>query len=172
MADINLLPEDKQPLGSFLSWVLTSGRYIVIGTEIIVLIAFLSRFKLDRDLTDLHQSIAQKQAIVLAAQDLEKQVRILQNHLLIIKKFENQRDFPPKLLATFEQLIPIDVSLTELSSQEAELTLKATAGSNQGFSAFINNLSSSPSFKDISLDNVGKNETGAIEFQITTTLVN
>lgn len=174
MTDINLLPgEEAKKLGKFLTWVLTYGRYIVIGTEIIVLLAFLSRFKLDRDLTDLHSSIAQKQAVILAAQDLEHQVRSLQNRLAIIKKLNTQRDFPPKLLLAFENLTPEDVILTEFSLEPSKLTLTAVALSNEGFRTFLNNLSASAYFADISLDSVNKARSGiGVEFKISTTLKN
>jgi hypothetical protein len=61
--EINLLPKEefeKKPLGKFLVWALSIGRYIVIFTELIVILAFLSRFKLDRDLADLNQSVREK----------------------------------------------------------------------------------------------------------------
>lgn len=174
MTDINLLPGEepgKKSLGKFLSWVLTYGRYIIIGTEIIVLLAFLSRFKLDRDLTDLHQSISQKQAVILATSDLERQTRDLQDRLLIIKKLERERGFSPKLLSTFEELTPVDVILTEFSMEASKLTLKADALSNKGFNAFLNNLSASPHFGDVSLDDVRKAKGGVgIEFKISTSL--
>lgn len=173
MVNINLLPgENKQSPGKFLTWVLTYGRYIIIGTEIIVLLAFLSRFKFDRDLTDLHQSIAQKQAVVLAAYDLEQQVRALQNHLLIVKKLAKQRDFSPKLLASFEQLTPLEVTLTEISAEPTKLVITAVASSNQGFTTFLNNLSASPFFGDIGLDKVSKAENGGIEFKVSAVLKN
>ncbi len=172
MTDINLLPGEKQPLGKFLTWVLTYGRYIIIGTEIIVLLAFLSRFKFDRELTDLHQSIAQKQAVILAANDLEKKVRNLQNHLLIIKRLEKQRDTSPELLSAFEQLTPSEVTLTEISLNSNRLTISAVAVTNQSFTTFIKNLSSSSFFGDISLDNVRKADSGGIKFTVTASLKN
>lgn len=174
MVDINLLPGEelgRKPSGKFLTWALTYGRYIIIGTEIIVLLAFLSRFKLDRELTDLHQSIAQKQAVVLAASDLEHEVRDLQDRLSIIKKLEQQRGLSPKLLSTFEGITPQDVTLIELSMETSRLALKATALSNKGFTTFLNNLSASPRFGDVSLDDVRKAKNGVgIEFKISTSL--
>lgn len=173
MTDINLISEEKQPLGKFLTWVLTYGRYIIIGTEIIVLLAFLSRFKLDRDLTDLHQSVAQKQAVILAAQDLESRVRTLQDRLMIIKKLEEQRSFPQKLLTTFEQFTPQEVVLTEFYLDSSKLSLTAVALSNDGFTTFLNNLSTSPYISDISLDDIGKTQGGTgIKFKISAILKN
>lgn len=174
MPNINLLPGEKEKKsGKFLTWVLTYGRYIIIGTEIVVLLAFLSRFKFDRDLTDLHSSISQKQAVILAAQDLEREVRGLQDRLSIIKKLNRERDFPPKLLAAFESLTPADVILREFSLDGTKLSLTAIALSNESFSTFLNNLSASAYFADISLDSVGKAKSGAgVEFKISTSLKN
>ncbi len=173
MTDINLLESQEKKVGKFLTWVLSYGRYIIIGTEIIVLLAFLSRFKLDRELTDLHQSIADKQAIILAASDLENQVRTLQNHLIIIKKLDQQRGYPPKLLTSFETMIPTDVTLMEIIINDSKIKLTAVALSNDGFRAFLNNLAASEYFSDISLDDVTKNTEGTgVKFSVSATLKN
>ena len=61
--DIDLLkqkPIEERFLGRFLEWALSYGRYIIIGTQIIVLLAFFSRFKLDQELSDLHERIDEK----------------------------------------------------------------------------------------------------------------
>src|SRR3989344_3425468 len=65
--DINLIGEgdfSRTPIGRIVTWATTYGRYIMILTEIIVLLAFISRFSLDRKLTDLKEEITQKQAII------------------------------------------------------------------------------------------------------------
>ena len=81
---INLLGKEdlgRSPTGRLLAWAVTYGRYIMIGTEIVVLLAFISRFSLDRKLTDLKEEITQKQAILEANSDLETTIRALQNHI-------------------------------------------------------------------------------------------
>ena len=53
---INLLPKTEFELsfwGRFIKWALSTGRYIIILTELVVIIAFMSRFKLDRDASDV-----------------------------------------------------------------------------------------------------------------------
>ena len=72
--DIELLPKEeweKTSLGKFIKWVLTVGRYIVIFTELIVISAFISRFKLDRDLSKIYEDIEKKQSLVVASSDFE-----------------------------------------------------------------------------------------------------
>lgn len=177
MININLLPGEELTKmgapGKFLAWVLTYGRYIIIGTEIIVLLVFLSRFKLDQELTDLHQSIKQKQAIVLGASNLEQQIRDLQTRLLFIKKLEQQRDTAPKLLSILENLTPPEVTLTDFYFNSTKFTLTATTLSNNSFTIFLNNLAASNSFTDISVDDVGKDPSSSqFKFQISAALKN
>ena len=85
---INLLPVDPFEQGfwgRFLKWGLSVGRYIVIATELVVILAFLSRFKLDRDLSDLNETIAEKQAVLAAYSTLEADYRELAGRLDLIK---------------------------------------------------------------------------------------
>lgn len=171
MLDINLLPGEslvkKGQTGKFLSWVLTYGRYIIIGTELVVLLAFFSRFKIDRDLTDLHDAISQKEAVVIASQDFEKQIRSLQTKLNLIKDLLSFRSAPKNLLDNLSELTPTDVFLSDLVFEQKRLTLSATALNNESLNTFLNNLSFSDSFEEVSLDAIGKNQNGAgVEFRI------
>ena len=71
---INLLGQqdlEHTPWGRIVSWATTYGRYIMITTEIMVLLAFISRFSLDRKNTDLTEEVTQKQAILEANTSFE-----------------------------------------------------------------------------------------------------
>lgn len=171
MIDINLLPGEELtksgPLGKFLIWILSYGRYIIIGTEIIVLTVFLSRFRLDRELTDLHESIAQKQAVIMAASDTEQKIRTIQENLRLIKELGKGRDFPPKIFSVFESLTPNDITLSDLYLDAGKISFTATALSNTSFSDFLNNLSASGSFSDINVENIAKNYKGpGVQFKV------
>ena len=66
---VNLLTQDdfsSSPIGKVFLWALSVGRYIVVITELIVILSFLSRFKLDRDLTDVNEAIEKQKAIILS----------------------------------------------------------------------------------------------------------
>ena len=65
---INLLPRDSfesSQIGIVLAWLLSFGKWAVIVTQLIVMGAFLWRFSLDRELTDLKKSIAKNVAIII-----------------------------------------------------------------------------------------------------------
>jgi len=155
--EIELLPREeweKTAFGKLLKWTLTVGRYIVIVTELIVILAFLSRFKLDRDLTDLYEEIKRKQAIIEATSDFEEEFRFLQKRLATIEELEKKQLATEGIVEELSFLIPLDVSLTELAIKEKEVSLTATALSEQGLASFLNNLKASTKFERVVLSDV------------------
>ncbi len=151
---INLLPEsrfEKSAWGQFLKWALTIGRWIVIFTELVVIVAFLSRFKLDRDLTDLYDRIEQKQAIIESVSAFEEEFRLLQKKIKVIKGLEESQLGSEPLIFHLASTLPEDVYLNNLSIKEGELTLEAYTLSEKGLRIFLINLMASKEFFDISL---------------------
>ena len=69
--EISLLPEEKTGLQSTLEkafdWLVNTGRWIIVFTELIVILAFLSRFWLDQRLADIYAKNIQKITIIEAA---------------------------------------------------------------------------------------------------------
>lgn len=160
---INLLPEsrfEKSAWGEFLKWALTIGRWIVIFTELIVILAFLSRFKLDRDLTDLYDRIEQKQAIIESVRAFEEEFRLIQKKIKVIKALEESQLGSEPLLFHLASTIPEDVYLDNLSVEGRKLTLEAYALSENGLRNFLINLMASKEFSDI---NLGQTEREAEE---------
>lgn len=165
---INLLGEsdlEHTPIGRIITWATTYGRYIMIGTEIVVLLAFISRFSLDRKLTDLNDEISQKQTIITVNSDLEDQINVLQGQLTKIRSTIKDQNIPLTLLDSFQNLLPPDVYLTAFDFANNQLKLNAIAGTTTGFSQFINLLTNNNNFKQIELGQVTKDISG-INFQI------
>src|SRR3990172_3246723 len=126
---LNLIPHKELESGlwgQFLEWVLNYGRYIVIGTFIIVLAAFLSRFKLDRDLGNLSEEVKTKQGTIEKFEDLEIKIRALQNRLAMIKKVQGEHLPYTKTLTSLAQLTPQDVIFTQLNFTSSNFKLSAT----------------------------------------------
>lgn len=152
--NIEFLPREeweKKPSGKFLKWVLTVGRYIVVVTEFIVILAFLSRFKLDRDLTNLHEDIRQKQAIIKSSAIFEKRFRFLQKRLSTIEGLEKTQIEADAILAELASLTPIDVYLSNFAVSGKVVSLTATALSESGLATLLNNLKRSSRFTNISV---------------------
>ncbi len=168
--EINLLGQEDlkhTPQGRILNWALTYGRYIMIGTEIIVLLAFISRFSLDRKLTDLKEEISQKQAILEANAPLELEIRLLQDHLAKVKQITTIQPAPINVLTLLKSLLPPDVYIDTLTVTEGKLVVSATAGGTSGFSQFLANLQATKQFTSVDIGDVKKNPLTGIEFQFT-----
>lgn len=153
--------------GVFLKWSLSYGRYIIIATEIVVLAAFFLRFKYDRELTDLHESVNQKVAILETAQDFEKDIRLAQTKIEQIQDLENKQIPYLKEINFLGRVTPLGLSLINLSLNKEKLTFDGTSDSDLTFALFLNNLYSSNKFKSIKLSSVQHSlDTNKIQFRI------
>ncbi len=166
---IELLPQEewqKGSLGKLLKWVLTIGRHIVIVTELVVILAFLSRFKLDRDLSDLGESIKQKQMVVESSSEFEKRFRFLQQQLDAIENLKKSR--LETAITELASLLPVDVKLSEFDIKNNQVSLTATSLSESGLATFLTNLKNSTRFENLTLTQVSsevEKEVG-INFQL------
>lgn len=172
---INLIGEEQMehtPVGRIVSWAVTYGRYIMIGTEVVVLLAFISRFSLDRKLSDLNDEINQKQAIIEANQDFEAQFRTLQNQVQNIQKLESAPAHLTDALNSIQNVLPADAHLSTLSIDTTKLSANAVAGTSLGFSALISNLQSSTAFSSVDIGDIHRDPIQGTQFQFTANLAN
>ena len=154
---INLLSQDqfeRTKIGRLVTWALTVGRYIVIGTELIVILAFLSRFKLDRDLTDLGEEIKQKQVIIESFEGLEKEVRFVQDRLKLVKNLIGGQLGVSRYLSVLGKLTPAEVAFSEVSFDKEVIRLKGRALSNEGLAVFLEAVKKSPYFSRVNLNSL------------------
>lgn len=170
---INLLGIEQQehsPLGRFIGWATTYGRYIMVTTEMIVLIAFLSRFSLDRQLTDLKDEIMQKQDIIAANQDLEIQFRQTQDSLNKIKALLTKQEIPTNTINTLHLLLPSGTYFQSLSINDNKITSQVVSLTVQSFSQFLINLSATKQLSNIEIGTVDKQTVVGIQYTLTAQL--
>lgn len=161
--NINLVPKDPffhTTVGRALQWALSAGRYIIIFTELIVIISFAARFTLDRQITDLNGDIVQKQATIENYGELEK------NFLLAQSKIENVQQIEQDVNITdvFEKLTevtPQDVTMSQLSISPDSISATGKTVSQTSFNLLINNLQLSPQFRNVSVSKVESEDTGS-----------
>lgn len=171
---INLLPGDdleKAPLGKFLKWALTYGRYIVVITELIVLLVFFSRFKLDRDLFDLSDSINRKKTIIESSALFEEKVRRLQIRLHTVASLIEKTSRPSEYLAFLTASLPQGVTLVSLRAQGSTVTLSGTTISEAGIATLVSVLSKDSRVRAINVNNLNKDsKTNLLSFSTTISL--
>ncbi|EKD87411.1 MAG: hypothetical protein ACD_36C00092G0004 [uncultured bacterium] len=169
---INLLGEgdlEHSPWGRILTWATTYGRYIMITTEIIVLLAFISRFSLDRKLTDLNEEIAQKQAIIEANSDFESEFRNLQERMVMIKTLLNSQGVLRDVLEELQRLLPPGVYFETLALNNDGMNARALALTTAGFSQFLSSINQSSYTQNAEVSDIQKGPLTGIEFQFVAT---
>lgn len=166
---INLLTQkdfDRTLVGKFLRWALTYGRYIIISTEIIVLLAFIYRFSLDRQITDLNEEIDQKAAIVAANSGFESSFRNLQNRTQQISSLIAGQNKISQVLIHLEQIAPAGIKFNTLTVAENKVTISATLLTSSTLSTFVNNLRSSPLLSHINITQAARSGTESLETKV------
>ncbi len=162
-SSINLLGSqapDTSVFGRIMDWIATFGRYIMVLTEIVVLGTFISRFALDRKLTDLNEEISQKQEILEVNQDLEQRIRSVQQQLLETKTIMASQSTPVLSLASLQRIIPMGTFIQTCNLQNTRISLDMTSLSVESFNQFLVNLSATRELTSIQINDIAKDQTG------------
>jgi Tfp pilus assembly protein PilN len=154
---INLLPKEEfasSTLGRTLSWALSTFRIIVIVTEVVVMGAFLSRFWLDAKSNDLNDLIREKEAVIAATVDFEREFKDVQKRLRIFSTTVEQNFSFSTLLSELSTTLPPETFLSSISFQESSLQLKGVSLTEKGIGQFMANLEKNDKFRNIILQNI------------------
>ena len=157
--EINLLPEDpffSTIMGRTIRWALTAGRYMIIFTELVVIVSFATRFKLDRERTDLNNSIQHKTAMIESYGDLEEKFKAIQTRLAYFKEVNNNK-IDTDLFLYLNQIIPTGVTIDNLTISSNHVSVSGTVPSQAVFNTLIANLKQSAKFSQVSIGKIEKN---------------
>lgn len=171
--EINLLPEkgfSSTTSGRILAWLLSSFRIIVIVTEVIVMVAFLSRFWLDAQNTDLNDEMKTKQAVLQASQDFEKDFKETQLRIKVFSELYSGKNIYSTSLNTLTPLLPSDVFLTTISFNGNMLQLKGLTASERSVQQLYVNIEENTIFENTQLDSISTNisDPSLLIFEIST----
>jgi hypothetical protein len=153
---INLLPKDPfydSLVGRVLKWALSAGRYVVIFTELVVIVSFATRFILDQSLTNLNNEIVQKESIIRSYGDLEVNFRTAQAKIAKIKEL-NQDANITEVYPYISEITPDGINMSELIIKPDGIIAAGSTLSQTTFNIFVSNLELSPHFLNISIDTV------------------
>ncbi len=153
-----------------LKWVLSSGRYIVIFVEIIVIGAFVFRYKLDTDIADLQDQIQDLIPYIKSYANDEKALRQMQFQLSTIQQTRSQNPDYSQIIMKIAKVTPQTIKLTNINMDKGQavgqisLSITGQTPSNTDLSAFIKALQADTTFANINLTNI------AFEVQTTFTI--
>ncbi len=153
------------------SWLLSSGRFIVIFVEIIVIAAFVYRYKLDNDISDVNTKIKEQEPYIQSLQNEENTIRQVQLQLQSIKVAKsNNPSFSP-VIQKIADITPTAISLTNITFDrtqnfpETDIIISGVTPSNLDLSAFLTVLKKDPYLAQITLSNISFK--GSTDFTIT-----
>jgi len=154
---INLLPKDafeSSGLGVVLSWALTFGKWAVIITQLIVMSAFLWRFVLDRQLTDLRKEIEKQKAIITSYSQVENDFLVLQTQLKEAKLIVESQQHFVDTLALVQSVTPPDVWYERLTVNDESVAITAYSSTLPGFSRFLSAIQKNPEFRTVNVSTI------------------
>lgn len=151
-------------------WLLSTGRYIFILVEVIVLIAFILRFKLDADLAEKKEAIEQQIPYIESLRPYEILIRQTQLKISTILASKSDLVDYPLVLKKIADQTPLSVKLISLNMQKevskVTFTMNAEAQNHNDVTSFVQGLKLDPSFSDINLTGIGLDQ-GTITFTLT-----
>lgn len=160
--NLNLLHPKEAPLklpARFLKWLITYGRFIVILVEVVVVAAFLTRFKLDADLDDLKRKINLDLPYVEGLATDEALIKQTQTKLALIDKTylnsDKWQDTIVEISAQMPQSIVFSgLLLDEKDEKSVNFRITGSTQSNSDLGIFLNNLRSLEDLKEINLASI------------------
>jgi len=145
-------------LGRVLKWAMGTFRIIVIVTEMVVMGAFLSRFWLDAQNSDLNDSIKIKSAQITAQSSIEQSFRNVQTKLNIFGEI-TPKILPSQRVENIVSKIPPDITLSGISVSDISTQIKGVSNSEAGIVQFVANLQADTSFKSVDLGSISSSDT-------------
>ncbi|OGK25452.1 hypothetical protein A2954_07665 [Candidatus Roizmanbacteria bacterium RIFCSPLOWO2_01_FULL_37_12] len=158
---INLISQKKEKsVDKIIYFVLNYLRYILVITQIIVIGVFFYRFKIDQEMVDLQEGVAQKKEIILVSQPLikeaKKQALRLDEARSIVAKQTTFLAAMDYLLSLF----PENLYLTKIRLAKNSISMVGYTQDPQSINNFLGKLKNEGKFKKILLKNIKKGEQG------------
>lgn len=172
--NLNLLHPKEAPTKlpeRFLKWLITYGRFIVIFVEVIVVAAFLTRFKLDADLDVLKTEINRDLPFIEKKANDEAEIKQAQAKLALIDTVYKSDDRWQEAVVNVSQQMPTSILLSSFSIEQVggedaqgkkiatdqksvDFRINGSTTSNSDLGIFLNNLRSVETFKQIDLTTI------------------
>lgn len=154
---INLLPKDAfetSGFGTILSWALQFGKWSVIFTQLVVMSAFLWRFTLDRQVTNLRRQIEQEKAIISSYAQIESDFILAQRRLQYAAPILASQQATSNYLTLLHTVTPEDIWYERINFSPNSININAYSASLAGFSSFLTTLQRRPEFNSVSVGHI------------------
>ncbi|PIS15194.1 hypothetical protein COT63_01220 [Candidatus Shapirobacteria bacterium CG09_land_8_20_14_0_10_38_17] len=164
--EISLLLEEKKgfpgTIERITEWLINIGRWIIVFTELIVILSFLSRFWLDQRVANLYDQTVQKIAIIEAAADFEKEFRSLNQRLDQTNTLQSQNQDQSEILENIIAILPPEISLKsiKINGDQGGVEFIILSPKESTFITLFQNLILTPLFSEVEIANVSTRTLG------------
>ena len=159
---------EKLPV-KFLKWLLSTGRYIFIFVEGLVLLAFIARFKLDADISSKKEAIEQQIPYIESLKPYEVLIRQTQLKLSTIDGLKSGSINFSDILKKISDQTPNGVKITSINLNKnvdsIGIQMSGQAQNNNDLTIFITGLKQDQNFSDVGFTNIGFDK-GLINFSM------
>ncbi len=160
----------EQLLTKLLRWLLSTGRYIFVFVEALVLIVFIARFKLDEELALKKETIESQIPYIESLKPFELLARQTQLKLTTISSLRRSGADYPLVLKNIADQTPMGITIgsirMEKTAQQVIIQLNGIAPNNGDLANFLSGLKQEPLLSDVSITSVGFDK-GSLNFSIT-----
>lgn len=161
--------EPKKIAVQLIHWILSAGRYLIVFVEILVLAAFLSRFKLDNDIEETGGKIDTNIPFLKSLKGDEEKIQRFQFQIASIKDIKPKRPDFINVVNKIAAQTPEGISLSNMTfsntSGKVSLKLTGVAQNNDQLATFVFGLKSDPTFSGVNLGSISLDQ-NLINFSI------
>lgn len=165
--NINLSSHGKQTVGKVMyGWTIDAGRAIIVGIELIALLALGYRFYIDRKIVDIHEQIKTQEVFIAAQAEDEKTYRSIQDRLKNIKETTEETSAKIQIMDEILKVITSGTLFsTNLSISENSIMVEGSTFSIYTLTEFLNLIKTFPTVLSISIDEVNTSDEG-VRFKV------
>jgi hypothetical protein len=142
-SSFNLLKPTRKPLSGaekIYNWAISFGKYLIIGTEIIVLASFGTRFKLDYDISELTDSIETASRLIKTSETGEKYYRSVISKTIAYADSKGKATALNEEISHLNSIVDSEIAITTWTYDNSALTLTGNSQTLASFSAFEETL--------------------------------
>lgn len=160
---INLLPEKEKSFGDyFLDFALHYLRYILILTQLVIIIVFFYRLQIDQEVIDLRESVDQKKEIINVVLPLMKDVSVIDKKTKFSEKIISYQLKYNNLFDYLLKNFPETINLVSFELNNNSLKISGYATNPSHLQSFFNFLKKDKKFEAVSLNSLKKTEEGLL----------
>ena len=152
LPEVNLLKREnlESSMGLYVvSWALTVGRWLVIVTEMVVIMAFAWRFQLDYKTNQLKEEIDDQVQLIEIQAKTEKQYRETVAKLNIVTQAQKQQKNLVGVLTEFGKRMPPSLAVNSITWDGSQLKVDGYSKTEDEISVLENNMRISQSFNNV-----------------------